>query len=103
WDEGRYFEIGLTFLESGDRVFPAAANATTDNSNAAADQSDLSCASDFVMSVERAISRGSAVIKQAVSTVTGWAGRITRLGQDATGLFTMIAALPGNFGRFFPG
>lgn len=103
WDEGRYFEVGFTFIESGERVFPSAATATADNSATAATQTDLAAAADFVLKAKISIARGSAIIKQAVSTATGWIDNVNRLAEDATGLFTMIATLPGNFGRFFAG
>lgn len=103
WDEGRYFELGFSFIETGDRVFPAAASALAENTSASALQGDIASALDYVNRTKTAIARGSAVIRQAVSTATGWAGQIERLAGDATGLFSMIASLPGNFGRFFPG
>jgi prophage DNA circulation protein len=103
WDRGRYFEITIECYESGDRVFPAASNNTAAGTNAAADQSDLATALDFVNSVRVAIARGAAVIKMAVRTVTGWVGMVTRLAGDATSLFNMLVDLPGQFGRYFPG
>lgn len=103
WDEGLYFELGFTFIESGDRVFPAATTATTDNSYSAASASDIATALDYVTRAKIAIAQGSAVIRQGVSTFEGWVGQINRLATDATGLFSMIASLPGEFGRFFPG
>lgn len=103
WDGGRYFEVGFSFFESGARVFPSATDATGSATAAAATQSDLAAAADFVRQAELAISKGSAVIKRAVSTVTNWINNIERLASDATGLFSMVASLPGDFGRFFGG
>lgn len=103
FDEGRYFEIGLTCIETGERKFPEAASASTDAAGAAAVQTDLAAAQNFVASAQIAIARGSAVVKQAVSTFNGWVDQISLLAQTATGLYTMVATLPGNFGRFFPG
>lgn len=112
WDQGRYFEIGLTFIESGERVFPAASETTSNALGSLADGLDLSAAQDFVSSVTRplnlalgviqgALSLGSAVEATVYSTVGGFIRLAGAVANDATGLFNLASLLTGqNLGRF---
>lgn len=110
WDEGLYFEIGFTFIESGDRVFPSTASDTPSNSQAAAGVAGGAARTDFVgtvnvnalnSQVQGILAQGSAVVAMAVATVAPFIQTIARLSFDATGLYTTIIELPGDFGRYF--
>lgn len=102
-NEWRYFELGFSFIESGAREFPSADSATEDDADEAADESDLQTAMDYILAVQIAIARGEAVLKQLLRVTNGFIGSVLRLANDATGLFTMVVDLPGEFGRYFPG
>lgn len=103
WDEGRFFEISFLFIESGERVFPVAPESPTDDANDAADATDTASGNDFAAAATPALDEGSAVVHQALETATAFADSIALHAADATSLFTMLATLPGNYGRFFPG
>lgn len=112
WDQGRYFELGFSFIESGDRLFPTVSATTPDALGSLANSLDLSAALDFISGVTRplnlalgtvqgALSLGSAVEATVYSTVGGFIRQVASVAQDATGLFNLASALTGqNLGRF---
>jgi len=111
WDHGRYFEIGFTFLESGERQFPSASTTTPDALDSLCDSLDVSAAQDFVSSITRsvnlglgivpgAISLGSAVVGAVVGTVAGFISLAGTAARDATSLFNLASQLTGNYGRY---
>jgi prophage DNA circulation protein len=111
WDAGRYFEIGFTFIESGERLFPGISQTTPNALNALADALDVSAAADFVTSITRsvnlglgivrgAISLGSAVVGTVVGVVSGFAVLAGTVVRDATSLFNLASLLTGNYGRY---
>ena len=111
WDQGRYFEIGFTFIESGERQFPSASTTTPDALNSLAGSLDLSAAQDFVSSLTRsvnlglgivqgALSLGSAVVGSVVGTVAGLVSLAGTAARDATSLFNLASLLTGNYGRY---
>lgn len=102
-DAGSFLEFTLSCYEAGERTFPGAAADSGDDSAAAADQIDDAAGSDFIDDVTTAVSYGESVIRMAVGTASSWVGTLVRLAFDATGIFNMVASLPGNFGRYFNG
>jgi prophage DNA circulation protein len=111
WDHGRYFEIGFTFIESGERQFPSASTTTPDALNSLADALDLAAAQDFVSSITRSvnlglgivqgvINLGSSVVGSVVDTVAGFVSLAGRAARDATSLFNLASLLTGNYGRY---
>ncbi|MEO6920528.1 MAG: DNA circularization N-terminal domain-containing protein [Collimonas sp.] len=103
WDKGRYFELGFSFIESGERSFPGVETSTVDAVNQAADAADAAANADFVTRAGAVLKQGAVVVQQAVNTAAAWAGRVQKLSNDATNLYNMVGTLKGNFGRFFGG
>lgn len=103
WDKGRVFEIGFTFIEAGQREFPAADDATDEVVSDAADEADAAASGDFASRIAGALKNGAAVVQQAVSATAAWTSVATRLANDATNLRNLVSALPGNLGRFAGG
>lgn len=111
WDQGRYFEIGFTFIESGERLFPSVSQNTPDALDSLADSLDLAAASDFIASMTRAVnlglgivqgalSLGSAVVGTVVNVVAGFVSLAGVAARDATSLFNLASLLTGNYGRY---
>lgn len=100
WDKARYFELQFDFVESGERVFPTAANATTSLVSSAVDALGLSAASDFASRVLNTLSYGAAVVGMAVNTALTWYTNAKNIVGDARNLVRLVFNLPGNFGRF---
>jgi prophage DNA circulation protein len=103
WDEGRYFELGFSFGETGSRQFPDLSGATGGLVTDAAAAADAAAASDFASRANTALRQGAAVVKQAVGTAAIWARTAQRLVNTATNLYHAAGTLQGNFGRFFGG
>jgi len=103
WDQGRYFEIGLTCIESGQRIFPGVTISTGEAVASAAGAANSAASSSFASRAVADLLNGAAVVKQAVSTVQIWAQKAQLLCNDATNLYDAISNLPGDFGRFFGG
>lgn len=115
WDQGRYFEIGFTFIESGERLFPTASQVTPNALGSLANSLDLSAGLDFISHMLNAVnlgqgvvrgvlSLGSSVVGTVYSTVGGFIRSVAAVAQDATGLFNLASMLTGqNFGRFVNG
>lgn len=103
WDEGRVFELGFSFIESGQRLFPSTVTSTTDAVASAAGAADAAAGADFAARSAAALKSGFAVVQQAVRTTAQWTAVAQRLAGDATSLTRLAAALPGSFGRYQSG
>lgn len=115
WDQGRYFEIGFTFIESGERQFPTVSQTTPDALSSLANSLDSAAGLDFISHMLNAVnlgqgvvfgvlSLGSSVVGTVYSTVGGFIRSVAAVAQDATGLFNLASMLTGqNFGRFVNG
>ncbi|TAM50232.1 MAG: multidrug DMT transporter [Paraburkholderia sp.] len=100
WDKARYFELQFDFVESGERVFPTAANATTNLIASAVNALGLSAAADFASRVLNTLSYGAAVVGMAVNTALSWYTNAKNIVGDARNLVRLVFNLPGAFGRF---
>lgn len=100
-DQGRYFELSLSFIEAGERVFPSLIAATGDSVAQASLDANGAASADFVKRATSDLAQGAAVVNQAVSTAATWARMAQRLGNDATNLTSLVSKLSGNFGRYF--
>lgn len=103
WDAGRYFELQLNFLETGDHVFPSSDTSTKDSVTTAANGADSACAADFADVATPLLSLGAITPLTALAAVAPWGAALIGVGADATSLAGLAAQLPGNFGRFFNG
>lgn len=111
WDQGRYFEISFTFLESGDRLFPSVSTASGSMLSSLADALDLSAGLDFVNTITRTvnlglgivqgvINLGHAVVRTVVGVVADFQVLVGQASRDATSLINLASLLTGNFGRY---
>ncbi|RAS35867.1 DNA circularization N-terminal domain-containing protein [Paraburkholderia bryophila] len=102
-EDGLMFEIHLSFIESGLQIFPSAATSTGDAVNQAADDANAAMNADFAKRAKPDLQQGAAVVQQAVSTATLWAGKAIGLVNGATSIFHMVTGLTGSYGRFAGG
>lgn len=111
WDQGRYFEISFSFLESGDRLFPSVSTASGSMLSSLADALDASAALDFVNTltqtinlglgiVQGVINLGHAVVGTVVGVVADFQVLVGQASRDATSLLNLASLLTGNFGRY---
>lgn len=100
---GRVFEIRLTLMVSGQRLFPTAVTSTADASIANAGLLGSSSLADFIGSTASAIQAGASVVEQAVSTAVGWYQLATTAVNDVKRVIGSVSTLFGNFGRLFGG
>lgn len=111
WDMGRYFEIGFSFIESGDRIFPSTTQAPSSLLGDLAAALNLSAAADFVSRmtetlnlglgvVKGVINLGQSIVSQVVSTAAGFQVLIGQASRDATSLVNLASLLSGNFSRY---
>lgn len=111
WDQGRYFELSFSFIESGERLFPASAASNTSLVGSLIDALGLASAADFVASVTRTVnlglgvvrgvvSLGNAVVAQVVAVAAGIQAEVGMAARDATNLANLASLLTGNFGRY---
>lgn len=100
--EGRCFELVFSFIEAGDRQFPAATTATGDAVKSAADGARSAAAGDFASTLN-----GVRAQLSSVTAMVDSAGRFAQQAQaaahDATSLFNLSGQLSGSFGRFAGG
>ncbi|UPG89265.1 DNA circularization N-terminal domain-containing protein [Luteibacter aegosomaticola] len=111
WDQGRYFELSFSFIESGERVFPSSTVSNTSLVGSLIDALGLSAAADFVSSMTRmvnlglgivrgVVSLGNAVVAQVVAVSAGFQVEAGQAARDATNLANLASLLTGNFGRY---
>lgn len=103
WEQGRFFELGFSFYEAGERVFPTITGDTGSATDAAADDADDAAASDFSTRSDTDLLDGAAVGDQAGATTQAWAASIAAQGRDATSTLSLASLLQGSFGRFAAG
>lgn len=102
-DDGRYFEVMLQVLESGERVFPSVASATSDFTGLSALGVDTAASGNFLSRAVADLKLGASVVNQVVSTARKWATPALSLVRDATNLSHLASNLPGVLGRYFGG
>ena len=103
WDTGRFFEVSMTFIEAGERKYPAAVTSTGDAISAAAQGLGVASLLAFVRDTASAIKMGAAIVQQAVSTALGWYVAAVNLVHDVKRFFGAVSTLSGSFGRLFGG
>lgn len=128
WDEGRYFELRFAFIESGDRVFPAARVATGTLLDSLVDKLGIAALSDFVRSVEATISTvfkaikyvegvvsdaldtveavidiGQSAVNAVIDTVASFQQIVGRISHDASNITSLASVLSGDWGRYASG
>lgn len=102
-DLGRVFEIRLTLIVSGKRLFPTDATSTQDAVGANAQLTGLAALLDFASKTVSAIQAGAAAIQAAVSTVVGWYQFAVGLANGVRSIIGAVSNLFGNFGNLFGG
>lgn len=111
WDTGRYFELSFSFIEAGDRLFPAVSASNQSLVDSLIEKLGLASAADFVSSITRTInlglgvvrgviSLGNAIVARVVSTVAGFQVLVGQASRDATNLANLASLLTGNFSRY---
>lgn len=111
WDMGRYFEISFTFIESGDRVFPAITTSTGSLLDQLAAALGLSSALDFVKKViggvtavinvvEGVIKFGKAIVSMVMGVIADFKVLVGRVTHDIRSISSLGALLTGNNGRY---
>lgn len=114
WERGRYFELNFAFIESGDRIFPSIAVASSPQLGQMADQIEQASGLDFVTRmigsinlglglVEGVVSLGQSVVSRVVNTVAGYAELAGQAARDATNLSHLASLLTGDYGRYANG
>lgn len=114
WDMGRYFEISIVFIESGDRVFPSITTSTGSLLDKLAAALGLSSALDFVRkviggvtavinAVEGVIKFGRAIVGMVVGVIADFKVLVGRIIRDVRSITSLASLLTGNFGRYANG
>ncbi|WP_454843317.1 DNA circularization protein [Pseudomonas gorinensis] len=114
WDMGRYFEISIVFIESGDRVFPSITTSTGSLLDNMAAALGLSAALDFVRKViggvtavinagEGAIKFGKAIVGMVVGVIADFKVLVGRITRDVRSITSLASLLTGDFGRYANG
>ena len=109
WQRGRVVELNFTFIESGDRQFPAKTIATGDATLAAATAAQAASSASFLSRVADVAGRATAAVRGVVSTVRGYAAQVSGFVRDATsmahlaGSLTGVNIMGGALGRFVRG
>lgn len=114
WDRGRYFEISLILIESGNRVFPSVTSSTVSLLDKLANALGLSSALDFVRkviggvtsvlnTVEGVIKFGKAIVGMVVNVVAGFQELVGRITSDVRSIIGLGSLLTGNFSRYTNG
>lgn len=103
WDAGRFFEISISCIEAGQRIFPSVAPNTGAAVSSAYSAALPMFASDFSSGVTGALGLDASVISMAISVAASWGAIALSLGGDASAVFHMTAELQGSYGRYFGG
>jgi prophage DNA circulation protein len=102
-DLGLVFEIRLTLIVSGKRLYPTSVTSSGGQSILNATGLQQSALANFVSSAASAIQQGAAIVQQAVSTAVGWYQFAVTAVNDVKSVIGAVSTLFGNFGRLFGG
>ncbi|MEQ0775893.1 DNA circularization N-terminal domain-containing protein [Paraburkholderia tropica] len=102
-DLGRVFEVGLTLMVGGARVYPTSTASTADVIDAASDTTIASSLVDFASSVASALTLGVSIVNEAVSTVTKWKSIAESVVSDVKAAIGAVSSLSGSYGRYAAG
>ncbi|MCO7569366.1 DNA circularization N-terminal domain-containing protein [Pseudomonas chlororaphis] len=114
WDMGRYFEISIIFIESGDRVFPTITTSTGTLLDKLAAALGLSAALDFarkviggvtavINAVEGVIKFGKAIVGMVVGVIADFKVLVGRITRDVRSITSLGGLLTGDHGRYANG
>lgn len=104
WDQGNYFEIVFSFVQSGEQLFPAVLAALSSLVSGAAGLADAAGLGSFVDKVAGPLEKGLDAASSIATTADQWLDKAESLARDATGLYGTLSQLGGaNFGRYFNG
>ena len=128
WDEGRYFEFRMTFIESGFKVFPTTKAASKSLLDTLVAKLGIASLSDFVSSVEATISTvfkaintaeglvsdaldtvesvievGQSAVSSVISTIASVQVLAGRIMNDASSITSLTSLLTGDYGRYASG
>jgi prophage DNA circulation protein len=102
-DLGRVFEVGLTLMVGGARVYPTSTASTADVSAAASAATIASSLADFAAKVAGEVTLGVSIVNQAVSTVTKWYSIAESVVSDVKAAIGAVSSLSGSYGRYAAG
>lgn len=114
WDMGRYFEISIIFIESGDRVFPSITSSSGSLLDKLAAALGLSSALDFVRkiiggvtavinAVQGVIKFGKAIVGMVMGVIADFKVLVGTITRDVRSITSLTSLLVGNFGRYADG
>ncbi|MDR3438948.1 DNA circularization N-terminal domain-containing protein [Telmatospirillum sp.] len=103
WDAGRYFELSLSFVEAGGRIYPSVAVSTGQAVLTAATSCDTVSLAAFVARLVALALFPAELVARVVSTINTWTSIVSDLADDATRLYNTVGTLQGSYGRFFGG
>ena len=114
WDMGRYFEISIIFIESGDRVFPSITSSSGSLLDKLAAALGLSSALDFVRkiiggvtavinAVQGVIKFGKAIVGMVMGVIADFKVLVGTITRDVRSITSLASLLVGNFGRYADG
>lgn len=99
WDQGRVFELQMSFIEQGARIFPQVGSNSQQTAATDAVGANAAAAASFRTRVVDALQGGAAVAAAASRQVAAFATVAIAQTNDATSLFKLAVSLPGEFGR----
>lgn len=114
WDMGRYFEISLTFIEGGVRIFPTIKASPGSLLDKLAAALGLSSVLDFarkviggvtavINAVEGVIKFGKAIVGMVVGVIADFKMLVGRVMRDVRSITSLAGLLVGDFGRYANG
>jgi prophage DNA circulation protein len=104
WDNGPFFEVVFTFIQSGEQLFPAVLAALSSLVGDAAKLADAAGLGGFVSKVAGPLGKGLDAAASIATTAGQWLDKAESLARDATGLYGTLSQLGGaDFGRYFNG
>ena len=99
WDQGRVFEVTMTFVEQGARLYPSTVTDATQGAAAAAAGVKTATTASFITKAAQSLQGGAAVAAAGAQQASAWAAQTIQVTRDATSLFKLAVGLPGEFGR----
>lgn len=99
WDQGRVFEITLSFVEQGARIYPQGLPNSLQQAATTTADVNATSATTFRARVVGALQGGAAIAANAARQASAFATLAIAQTNDATSLFKLAVSLPGEFGR----
>lgn len=102
-DLGRVFEVGMTLMVGGARIYPTNSSSTSGAVSLSGLAAIAAALADFASKIASYVTLGVSIVDEAISTVKKWYAIVQSVISDVKAIIGAVSSLKGNYGRYSSG